>query len=106
MPEQVLLGVETQHQALCAGADDDGIGGEEVVAHPHLEGPLAEIDSGDLGGEELCAEACGLFTAAHHQLRTHDALGEAGEVLDLRGEHQLATGLVAGARGLALDDER
>ena len=42
----------------------------------------------------------------HHQLRAHDAVGEAGEVLDLGGEHQLPAGLIAGARRLALDDER
>ena len=53
----------------------------------------------DLLGEELGAEAGGLLAEAHHQLGAHDALGEAGEVLDLGGEHELAAGLVAGADG-------
>ena len=67
------------------------------VADPDLERALAEVDRGDLRGEELGAEAGGLLAEVHHQLGAHDALGEAGEVLDLGGEHQLAAGLVAGA---------
>ena len=34
------------------------------------------------------------------------AVGEAGEVLDLGGEHELAAGLVGGGGRLALDDQR
>ena len=70
------------------------------------ERPLAEVDGGDLLGEVLGAEASGLVPHAHHQLRAQDALGEAGEVLDLGGEHELAARLVARRRGLALDHER
>ena len=60
----------------------------------------------DLLGADLGAEAGGLLPEAHHELGAHDALGEAGEVLDLGGEHELATGLVAGRRRLALEQQR
>ena len=103
--QSLMLGLEAEHQALCAGADDDGVGRVQVVAHPHLERALAEVDGGGLRGEELGAEAGGLLAAAHHQLGAHDALGEPGEVLDLGGEHQLAAGLIAGAARLAFDDQ-
>ena len=64
---------------------------------PDPERAAREVDRGHLLGEELGAEAGGLLPEAHHELGAHDALGEAGEVLDLGGEHQLAAGLVAGA---------
>ena len=105
VPEQPLLGLEAQHQALGSGADDDGVGRVEVVAHPHLEGPLTEVHRSDLRREERGAEASRLFAAPHHQLRTHDAVGEAGEVLDLGGQHQLAARLVTRAARLTLDDQ-
>ena len=76
------------------------------VADADLERPLAEVDRGDLLGEELGAEALGLLAELDHQLRAHDPVGEAGEVLDVGGEHQLPAGLIGGARRLALDDER
>ena len=41
-----------------------------------------------------------------HELGAHDPVDEAGVVLDLGRQHELAAGLVAGGRGLALDDER
>ena len=44
-------------------------------------------------GDELGAEALGLLAELHHQLGAHDPVGEAGEVLDVGGEHQLAAGL-------------
>ena len=98
---------EAQKGVLAAAVvrDDDRVGGVQVVAHPDLERALGEVDRGGLGGEELGAEAAGLLAAAHHQLGAHDALGEAGEVLDLGREHQLAAGLVARATRFALDDE-
>ena len=42
----------------------------------------------------------------HHQLGAHDPVGEAGVVLDVGGQHQLAAGLVAGRGRLALEHQR
>ncbi|MEY2755891.1 MAG: hypothetical protein RJB65_2249 [Actinomycetota bacterium] len=104
--DEPLLALESEHQALRAGADDHRIGGVLLLADPHPEGPGREVDTGDLLGEELGTETGRLLAHAHHQLGTHDSLGEAGEVLDLGGQHQLSAGLVARAARLALDDER
>ena len=60
-----------------------------------------EVDRGDVVGDQLGAEALGLLAQVVHQLRAHDAVGEAGEVLDLGGVHQRAAG---GDR--ALEDQR
>ena len=38
---------------------------------------------------EYRSEALRLFAEVLHQIRTHDALGKTGEVLDLSREHQL-----------------
>src|SRR3546814_1510827 len=62
----------------------------------------SDVCSSDL----VSAEAQRLLAKAHHQLGAHDARGEAGEVLDFGGEHQLATRLVRRGRGLSLDDQR
>ena len=51
-----------------------------------------EVDAIGVGGHELGAEALGLLAEAGHELRAHDAFGEAGVVLDVGGEHQLAAG--------------
>ena len=63
-------------------------------------GRLGEVDPVDVGGHELRAEAGGLLADLHHQLGPEDAVGEAGEVLDVGGEHQLPAGADA------LDDDR
>jgi hypothetical protein len=76
------------------------------VSRTQTRNGRSKIDPGDLLGEELGAEALGLRSEVHHQLGTHDAVGEAGEVLDLGGQHQLTTRLIARGRRLALDHQR
>ena len=110
-PSSAASSVEAEHQRLGAGGDDDRLGlvgglGGVGVADPDPERAGRQVDPGHLLGADLGAEARGLLAEAHHQLGAHDPLGEAGEVLDLGGEHQLAAGLVAGGRRLALDDQR
>ena len=90
---------------MTASARDGRLGGVGI-ADPHLEGRLDEVDLGDLLRAELGAEARGLVPHACHELGAHDAVREAGEVLHLGGEHELAAGLVARRRGLALEHQR
>src|SRR5206468_9767958 len=63
------------------------------------ERPLGEVDARDVVGEVLGPEALGLRPELLHQLRPHDAILEAGIVLDVAGDHELA------AKGKALDHE-
>ena len=92
-------------ETITAQGPVSGLGGSGI-SHPHTVGRTRQIDPGDLVGEHLSAESLGLLTELDHQLRAHDPIGEAGVVLHVGGEHQLATGLVAGGRRLALDDQR
>ena len=81
-----------------------GVGRGTRVSPTHTpNGRVGEVDPVDVGGDELGAEPLGLLPELHHELGAHDALGEAGVVLDVGGEHQLAAGSL---RRLAFDDER
>ena len=91
--DQAVLGVEAEHQAAGAGTDDHGLGLVLGVTHPDLERPGVEVDGRDLLGDELGPEALGLLAEVQHQFGAHDPVGEAGEVLDVGGEHELAAGL-------------
>ena len=51
-----------------------------------------QVDLDDVVGHQLGAEALGLAAHLVHQSRAHDAVAETGEVLDLGGVHQRATG--------------
>ena len=53
-----------------------------------------------MAADDLGAEPLGLRPHLGHQIGPHDALAEAGPILDHRGQHQLAAGLQA------FDDER
>ena len=70
------------------------------VADPDAERRRREVDAVGVGGDELGAEALGLLAELHHQLGAEDAVGEAGVVLDVGGEHELPAGADA------LDDDR
>ena len=63
-------------------------------------GVAGEVDAVGVGGDELGAEALGLLAELRHELGAHDPVGEAGVVLDVGREHELAAGADA------LDDER
>src|SRR5579884_2191658 len=62
----------------------------------HVEMPRAEVDAGGIDVLDARAEALGLFAELDHQIGAHDAIGEAGEVLDLGRKHQLTTIHAAG----------
>ena len=60
-----------------------------------------EVNLGDIVSDELGLESHSLGAHLSHEIRTHDALGEAGVVLDLGGLHEGATGIHG-----SLEDER
>ena len=92
MTEQPLLGRDAEHPCRRTGADDDRSRTELPFANPHAERRGRKIDAIDVGGDELGAEPLGLLAELHHELGAEDAVGEAGKVLDVGGEHELAAG--------------
>ena len=76
-----------------AGGDDHGCGARcSSSCRPHdSKRPLREVDvvTSSMTSRRRSARPA---RAALHQLRALDALGEAGEVLDVGGEHQLPAG--------------
>lgn len=98
LPELLLAG-QVEATGIGTGSDDNGVRsvsglvvGTVVPLGPHLEGPLGQIQLGDGLGDDLGTEALGLGAHLVHQLGTADTVGEAGEVLDISGGGQLATG--------------
>ena len=84
-----------------ARSDDQSLGLNLVpLFGPDGERSFAQVNLVDERDEELGAEAPGLLLELLHQLRALNALGEAGVVLDLGGDGELAAGL------RAVDDER
>ena len=61
-----------------------------VVADADAERALGEVDARHVVGEVLGAEALGLRAELLHQLGPEDAVREAGVVLDVARDHQLA----------------
>ncbi len=91
---QALLVGEAELAVAGAHGEDDGLG---VVLHvvgvlDHLD-LAGEVDGGGVVGDEGGAEALGLPAHLVHEVRAHDALGEAGVVLHLGGVHQGAAAL-------------
>ena len=98
-PLEALLGVEAQPAGRRARGEDHGLRFVEVVPDPDLERPRGEVHLGDHVIDMLGAEALRLGPHLSHELGPLDALGEPGEVLHVRGDCELATGLET------LDDE-
>src|SRR6185437_14827294 len=94
------LALEAQLARGRARRDDHRAGAVLLVADVHAQRLLGEIDPGDVVGHELRAETLRLGAHRLHELRAEDAVAEAGIVLDVGGDHQLA------AVGEALEDER
>jgi len=93
--EQPLFRLEPEHACARAGRQDDRVGAVLGVADPHAERRRREIDAVGIGGDQVRTEALGLLTEAGHELRPEDAVREAGVVLDIGGEHELAAGFDA-----------
>ena len=93
---QAALRLQAEVLGRGAGGDDDGAGAmllPRVVHQP--EGPPGEVGFHDPPLKAARAEALGLLAEEVHQLRTLDAVGEAGVVLHLGGDGQLSAGLDA-----------
>ena len=108
--KKTLLAGQVQHQRTGPGGDDQRVGpigglGGIGITDPQPEGTGRQVSPGDLGRDVVGAEASRLLPEGLHQLGPHDPVHEPGKVLDLGGQHQLATGLVAGRGGLAFDDQ-
>jgi hypothetical protein len=93
LPELAVAGARDVH-ALGGGAggDDDHLGGALLRVGLEAERALAEVHRLHRLGVDDGAEAHRLRAEAVGQLGAHDALGEAREVLHVRGGGELATG--------------
>ena len=74
---------------MSVSASDGGLVGVGV-ADPDLEGPGRQVDAADLGRAQLGLEAQRLGPHDAHELGPHDPVDEAGVVLDVGGQHELA----------------
>ncbi len=109
--EKLRFAGDIEHQRPGAGGHDHGLGpvgglGRVGITGPDGERRGGEVDLGGLHRHELGTEPGRLRPHVGHQLRAHDAVGEPRVVLDLGGEHQLTTRLVAGRGQFALEHHR
>ena len=110
-PSQVAQ-VETPCPISCPfGLDADQLGGgsgrnnhglrlDFLIAVPDLERALAEVHLVDKAVHDFGSEMLRLLPHVVHEIRSQDAFGKPREVLDQRGQGELA------ARFLALDQKR
>ena len=95
MAQQMFFGIDTEHARGSARRDDQGLGLVGFVSGGDRKGPLAEVSSSDSARAKLCAETLGLLTGVLNQFRSQDAVGKSREVLDHRGQRELAARLIA-----------
>ena len=92
-PGEPVLALDAELAVARAGRQDHGAG--PVLDAGAVGDDLdvaGQVDLGDVVGDQLGAEPLGLRAHLVHQGRAHDAVAEAGEVLDLGGVHQRAAG--------------
>jgi hypothetical protein len=112
VPEEPVLVGAAEHERVGPGRDDqrvDQVGGLGLAGIPDPDaerGALGELGAGHLAGQQLRAEPLGLRPHGRHELGTHHAVGEAGVVLHLGGQHELTARLVARRGRLTLYDDR
>ena len=95
MPGQLFLAGNADLLVRRAHGQDDRVGGVLAVVGAHDLDVAAQLEPGHVVGDQFGAEAFGLGTDLAHQVRAHDAVGEAREVLDVGGVHQCAAVLAA-----------
>ena len=91
---QALFGFDSEQLGCRTGRDDDGLGLDHLVVRDQLERALAEAHLGHRAAHEAGAEARHLAPEHVHHFGALDAVLEAGIVLDLGGDSELAAGLV------------
>src|SRR3954452_18440810 len=91
--QQALLVVQAQVPVLGARGHDDRVGPVLLAADLDDLRGSGEVDLGDVAGDQLGPESLGLGAHVVHELRALDALGEAGEVLDVGSGHERAAEL-------------
>src|SRR2546426_1665147 len=104
-PEIQLLG-QPEPAGPRAGGDDEGLRAHLFLVEGERERTAREIHLAGRSRGELAAEPRGLAAEAVHQLRAEDPFGEAGIVVDVGGQHELAARHVGGIlTGPSLDDQ-
>ncbi len=94
---EALFRFEAEPAGLGAGGDDHRARDVEVArVAGAAERSAAEIDAGDQVVDQAGADMLGLGGHLFHQPGALDGGGEAGVILDVGGDHQLAAGLQAG----------
>ena len=94
MPGEAILTRDSERAVRGSGRVDD-CGGLEHGAAAECDplGLAVQVELGDVVVQHLGAELLGLLLHLGHEVRALDAVGEAGEVLDLGGLHQLTADL-------------
>src|SRR5690348_5496621 len=108
MSNEFALTLKPEQARRGARGDDQGFGFVGILARRYFEGTAREIHFADSSGFEFRTEALSLLSHILNELRSHDAIGKAGVVFDVRGEGELAALFVAvnhkrlevGARGV------
>ncbi len=91
---QALFRFDSEQLGGRAGRDDHRLGLDHLVVDDQLERSLAEAHLGHRAAHEARAEARHLAPEHVHHLGALDAVLEAGIVLDLGGDGELAAGFV------------
>ena len=99
-PWRRALRLEAELAGGGARRDDHGLRAVLVVADPHAERPLREVDARHVVRQERRAESLRLAPEVLHHRRAEDTVGVPRVVLHVGGDHQLATPVEA------LDHER
>ena len=99
-PLEGALRLEAELAGSGSRRDDHGFRAVLVVADPHAERPLREVDARHVVRQEGRAESLRLTPEVLHHRRAEDTVGVPRVVLHVGGDHQLATPVEA------LDDQR
>ncbi len=98
MPDELLLRGQTQPSRRRPRSDDQCASLHPVLIHVQPEGALGKVRIEQIAVHVLCAKILRLLLYALDQNGSIDPFRKAGEVLDQRGERQLAPGMESRSR--------
>src|SRR5699024_6490763 len=81
----------TQFAVAGTGRNDHGVRVVGLITRDDLLDRFGQVDLGDVLRDEFGTETLRLFTEVVHEVRSHDAVGEAGVVFDIGRVHQGST---------------